>query len=197
MMRRRVERLGRMGLQAAYWGLEDTANCPIVFASRHGDVSRSITLLRQLAQGEALSPTAFSMSVHNALGALFSIARNDTTAYTAVAAGEETAEAAFCEALGLLADGENTVLVVYYDEPLSEPFNAFSTPSEFPHAWSCRLRRAQTGGYSLHTAVTGEHVDEMPKQWPADLLALRFLLSNETAYTHTLGSRTWHWQRHA
>jgi len=195
MMRRRVERLGRMGLQAAYWGLQDS-KCPIVFASRHGDVSRSIALLRQLANGEALSPTAFSMSVHNAMGALFSIARNDTTCYTAISAGVETIEAAFCEAMALLVDGEDAVLVVYYEEPLVEPFAGFGEAGEFPHAWSCRLSRAASGGYSLASVVSNES-GGMPAELPPDLMALRFLLSGTSSYTHVAGPRTWQWRRHA
>ncbi|GAB3246051.1 beta-ketoacyl synthase chain length factor [Chitinimonas naiadis] len=194
MMRRRVERLGRVALQAAYWGLGDEPACPVVFASRYGDVTRSVELLRQLAQAEGLSPTAFSMSVHNAIGALFSIARADTTSYSALAAGAETVEAAFTEALGLLADGADTVLLVYYDEPLPELFEAFSESLSFPRAWACRLRRVSQGGISLSAgSVTS---DVRPVVLPADLAALQFLLSDAHAHTHTAGARQWHWQRH-
>jgi hypothetical protein len=37
----------------------------------------------------------------NAISALFSIARKDSASYTAIAAGDETIEAAFTEAIGL------------------------------------------------------------------------------------------------
>lgn len=195
MMRRRVERLGRIALQAAYWGQQDAAPCPIVFASRHGDSVRTVQLLRQLAGGEGLSPTAFSMSVHNAIGALFSIARQDQTSYTAVAQGEETTEAAFVEALGLLASGEPAVLVVCYDEPLPEPFDGFNRADEFPRAWACRLSSAQMGGLSLEALpAQGEG---KPTEIPPDLAVLSFLLSNEVVLEHTVGTRTWRWQRHA
>lgn len=201
MMRRRVERLGRIALQAAYWGLDGReadgapGDCPLVFASRYGDIARSVELLRQLAAGEALSPTAFSLSVHNAIGALFSIARSDTAAYTAVAAGAETAEAAFTEALGLLADGAPAVLVVCYDEPLPPLYRSFAEHVDFPRAWACRLVRAEQGGFSLTTAPgdgTAARGD-----WPADLAALRFLLSGDERYVHHAGTRQWHWARHA
>jgi len=195
MMRRRLERLGRIALQAAYWGQDDAAPCPIVFASRHGDSVRTVALLRQLAAEDGLSPTAFSLSVHNAIGALFSIARQDPTSYTAVALGEETAEAAFTEALGLLADGEPCVLVVCYDEPLPEPFDGFNRSDEFPRAWACRLSRAQAGGLSLETLPA--QAEARATDLPPDLTVLRFLLSTETTLEHTVGARTWRWQRHA
>src|SRR5206468_1426631 len=122
MIRRRVERLGRVALQAVYRVQGDTPPCPVVLASRRGDVRRSVQLLSQLAAGETLSPAAFSMSVHNAIGALYSIATKQIGPYTAIAAGEETVEAAFIEALGQLADGEAAVLIVHYDEPLPPPY---------------------------------------------------------------------------
>ena len=197
MMRRRVERLGRMALQTAYWGIGDTTSCSIVFASRYGDVSRSVELLRYLAANEPLSPTSFSMSVHNAIGALFSIARGDTSAHAAIAAGSETVEAAFTEALGLLSDGAEAVLVVYYEEPLPEPHTKFSEQQDFPRAWACRLRRSETAGITLRartsTCATASHD---ANSIPTDLAALRFLLSQDTHYDHLAGSRTWHWQRH-
>ncbi|WP_308447380.1 beta-ketoacyl synthase chain length factor [Parachitinimonas caeni] len=197
MMRRRVERLGRIALQASYWGLAEQPSCPVVFASRFGDISRSVDLLQQLAQGETLSPTAFSMSVHNAIGALFSIARADPTSYTAIAAGEETVEAAFTEAIGQLADGAEAVLVVYYDEPLPAPHQHFlpNLPDNFPRAWACRLEHAASGGISLECAP---HTDATPPaSRTADIEILHFLLSESTAHLHIAGKRQWRWQKHA
>lgn len=193
MMRRRVDRLGRMALQTAYWGMADSPSCPVVFASRYGDISRSVGMLRQLAEKEPMSPTSFSMSVHNAIGALFSISRDDVNAYTAIAAGEETVEAAFTEALGLLADGENAVLVVYYEEPLPELFAHFSEQPDFPRAWACRLIRSEFEGITLLSRKSSEESTKV--SLPPDMLALRFLISNDIAYEHKVGTKTWTWQR--
>lgn len=195
MMRRRVERLGKVALQAAYWAQGEAEPCPHVFASRFGDVTRSVELLRQLAAGEGLSPTAFSMSVHNAIGALFSIARADTGACTAVAAGAETVEAAFMEALGLLADGAPAVLVVYYDEPLPTPYSDFAEYLDFPRAWACRLSRCESGGISLQPGLLAGAAE--PATLPDDLAALRFLLGQAPAWQHDVAGRSWRWVRHA
>ena len=73
MMRRRVDRLGRIALQASYQAHVDAPDAPVLFASRYGDLGRSVELLTQLARSEPLSPTSFSLSVHNAIGALYSI----------------------------------------------------------------------------------------------------------------------------
>ncbi|WP_233166512.1 beta-ketoacyl synthase chain length factor [Archangium sp. Cb G35] len=199
MMRRRVERLGRFALQAAYGCQGDSPSVPVIFASRFGDISRSVDLLRQLAHSVPLSPTSFSLSVHNAIGALYSIARGDTSAYTAIAAGEETVEAAFTEASALLADGARDVLVVIYDEPLPGPLGHASGQMDFPRAWACWLRAGdEAPGYSL-TCHPAKDTRDAPSSdgLPEDLTVLRFLVSGEARLDHKVGTRCWRWQRHA
>ena len=202
MMRRRIDRLGRMALQVAYWcQAPATANDPapaLVFASRYGDVARSVGLLGQLASAEPLSPIGFSMSVHNAIAALYSIVRADTQSYSTVAAGAETIHAAVTEALGLLADGHAQVLLVYYDEPLPAPFAHFGATEDFARAWACRLSLAQAGdGELLQLQVEPSAPDQARAHCglPPDLEVLRFLLSHTPELQQCLGARTWRWQR--
>ena len=50
MQRRRIERLGRMAVQTAFWCQRaEESGVPLIFASRHGDVARSMELLEALA----------------------------------------------------------------------------------------------------------------------------------------------------
>ncbi|WP_255989093.1 beta-ketoacyl synthase chain length factor [Chitinolyticbacter albus] len=192
MMRRRAERLGRAALQVAYWCQGDTPPDAVIFASRYGEINRSIDLLDQLAAQQPLSPASFSMSVHNAVGALYSIARGDTANYLAVAAGEDTVASAFVEATALLADGANEVLVVAYEGPLPERYQRFAgAQAQFPWAWSCRLAAAACGGISLQRTAAP---DDTPCDLPGDLAILRFLVSEGPTQ---LRQRNWQWQRHA
>ena len=207
MMRRRVDRLGRIALQASYQAHVDAPDAPVLFASRYGDLGRSVELLTQLARSEPLSPTSFSLSVHNAIGALYSIARGDASSYSAIAAGEETVEAAFTEACGLLADGVPRVMVVLYDEPVPAPWQHFSESLEFPRAWACLLA-ASTGADAIHLgchagarAVATPEAPETPEPGglPADLRALRFLVTGAaraSRWEHPVGARHWRWERH-
>ncbi|MBN8226623.1 beta-ketoacyl synthase chain length factor [Corallococcus macrosporus] len=201
MMRRRVDRLGRIALQTAYDAHVDAPDAPVLFASRYGDLARSVELLTQLARSEPLSPTSFSLSVHNAIGALYSIARGDTSSYSAIAAGEETVEAAFTEACGLLSDGVPRVMVVVYDEPVPTPWEHFSRDVAFPHAWACLLS-ASTGPDAIHLGCATTPSDapvtrQEPDALPADLRALRFLVSGASRWEHAAGARRWRWERHA
>ncbi|AXQ31706.1 3-oxoacyl-ACP synthase [Solimonas sp. K1W22B-7] len=191
MARRRLDRLGRMALQVAYRVQADrAAGCPIVYASRHGSVHSSVDMLAALAAHEPLSPTVFSMSVHNAVGALYSIARGDTAPYTAVAAGRSTVEAAFVEAAGLMADGAPEVMVVVYDEPLPTVFASFGDEPEAPYAWACRL-----GPGVLRLQWQADAVEASREDLPHGLAVLRFLIGGAAQLDFSDGQRSWQWCR--
>lgn len=189
MQRRRMDRLGRVALQAAYWGLADAPVSHLVFASRYGDMQRSVELLEQLASGDGLSPTAFSLSVHNAIAALFSITRNDPSVYTAVSAGRETAAAGLTEALTLLEDAAAAVLLVVYDEPLPEAYASFHDDIAFPRAWACRLTADASGARIALTAAPA--TPQPPAALPPDLALLAFLSGTCDHWQQQEPLRTW------
>mgnify|MGYP000290342473 CR=1 FL=1 len=98
----------------------------IVFASRYGDVERSVAILEQISSGEDISPMNFSLSVHNAVSGLLSIAWKMTEMQSVVAAGSDTFIMGFTEALSLLnAFPKQDVLLVYIDFPLPAVFSEF------------------------------------------------------------------------
>lgn len=193
MQRRRLERLGRMALQVAWRCQPDTGEpLPMVFASRHGDISRTHDMLAGLARGEPLSPTHFGLSTHNAIAAQYSIARALTGNYLAVSAGPEAAEAAVTEALALLADGAPETLVVVYDGPTPADYAGFRDEPEAFFAWACRIAPAQPGrtGFSLEAAA-GEAAGVATETLPHGLEVLRFLLSDQAELVSPRSGRRW------
>jgi hypothetical protein len=193
MQRRRLERLGRMALQVA-WRCqpEAAADLPLVFASRHGDIARTFDMLTGLAGGEPLSPTHFGLSTHNAIAAQYSIARVLTGNYLAVSASPETPEAAITEALGLIADGADEVLVVVYDGPIPADYAAFRDEPECFFAWAWRIGgpRADLPVFALEPA--GSEPPAGVAGLPHGLEVLRFFLSGEPGLRTPLGTRCWH-----
>jgi len=198
MQRRRIERLGRMAMQAAFWcDHARSESVPVVFVSRHGDVQRSLSLLEQQARGEPLSPAGFGLSVHNAVAALHSIAQGYRDNYLALAASKAGVEAALIEAAGLLADGANEVQVVVYETCLPPAYAPFLDEPDPPHAWSCRVRVVDAGA----GITIGWRADEMRERGasgalPASLEALRFLLSDDPGHEHIADGLRWEWRRH-
>ncbi|MBP0591449.1 beta-ketoacyl synthase chain length factor [Paraburkholderia sp. LEh10] len=118
MVRRRLSTLSRVALKVAHDCAADLPSVRIVFASRHGELRRTTDILRSISAGEPVSPTAFSLSVLNAMTGVFGIARGDRTAASAVSAGAETLGYALLEAHAQYAtDTSIPVLLVYADEP--------------------------------------------------------------------------------
>ncbi|AZQ51606.1 beta-ketoacyl synthase chain length factor [Burkholderia cenocepacia] len=118
MVRRRLSRLSRLALQVAYdcAGTENPVR--VVFASRHGELVRTTGILADIGAAEPVSPTAFSLSVLNAVTGIFGIARRDRSAATAVAAGHETLGYALLEAYSQYETSPaSPVLLVYAHEP--------------------------------------------------------------------------------
>lgn len=207
MQRRRIERLGRLAIQVACWCEQpgEEAQVPMVFASRHGDVMRSIELLQALVAGEPLSPTAFGLSVHNAVAALYSIARRNRANYQAIAAGEATVEAALVEACALLAEGAPEVRVVVYDSQLPDVYAGFRQQPDPYYAWCWRVIPAREDGdaawqLAWEPSTTAAALPEPARArdaLPHGLALMRFLLAPAPA-TLALqdGPLCWRWTRH-
>lgn len=190
MARRRVEKLGRPAFQAAQWCQGEARGLPLIFASRHGDPGRGAELLISLAKGEPLSPTSFALSVHNAVGAQYSIIRGDTANVSALSNGLFTVEAAVIEAVTLVGDGHPEVMVVVYDAgPPALYASHYDEPAaDFAFAW--RITKGQS--FSLETA----DVPPSPSLvLPHGLSVLRFFLGDDASYARGDALAGWKWTR--
>ncbi len=216
MTRRRLSPLGRTAVQAAWWcqdAVDTTGDapggtgCPVIFASRYGDVQRTLQLQDELASGQALSPTAFGLSVHNAISAQYSIARGDRGNYIAIAAGAASAAAGLLEAGSLLADGAREVLLVCHEEGVPAPYDRYVDPAESTDpsmAWAWAWRIAATDAsdaqftLTLGDADAGTATSAAPTAAPAlpfGLDLLRFVLSGEPHWSRDIDGQSWTLQR--
>ncbi|NUA28055.1 beta-ketoacyl synthase chain length factor [Cupriavidus basilensis] len=197
MLRRRITALGRAALHPAYACQLGVDGIPVIFASRHGDTLRPLQMLGDLADGEPLSPTAFGLSVHNAIGALYSIDRGDPGNLQALAAGRDTVEAAVVEACGLLADGAREVLLVHYEAPLPEAYAVFADEPACLFGWAWRVGMPQAGQPVFSLEVVGEALPAAAGvPLPHGLEVLRFMLSGDSELRYTGERAGWRWQRH-
>ena len=196
MLRRRAGLLGRMALEVAYACIGQAQGVPTVFCSRHGEVVRSVDLLRELARGEPLSPTAFGLAVHNASAGLFAIARTDRANHVALAAGSATFEHAVIEACGQLADGAPMVLIVACDMALPAPFEAFQDCDEQPFAFAWAIVPAPADMPVLRLAWQASRAaDTSMQRLPGGLDVLRFQLSGDRTLVREAAGNRWTWSR--
>ena len=102
----------------------------IVFASRYGEANSTVELLESLAKNEPSSPMAFSRSVHNFSIGLNSIATQNCSANTAIAAMEDTFYAGLSESLVKLYSAEADRILYVFAEDINNP--VFSNFYEIP-----------------------------------------------------------------
>jgi len=118
LQRRRLSRLARGFFHCAK-RVSPVGDVRLVFASRHGEAERTLAILQDLAAQAEVSPTLFSMSVHNAVPGLWSILEGNRAPISAVAAGPETFGWGLVEALAAFrAEPSAPVLYVYADDRL-------------------------------------------------------------------------------
>jgi hypothetical protein len=142
LLRRRLGRSVRMALQVAHECLQNRGPTRAVFASRHGDLHRTVRMLGNLNQRQPPSPTDFSLSVHNTAAGIYSILRGDASPTVAVGAGEESFGYGLLEAgMQWRLDPSREVLLVYADEPAPVEYRSFVAGTEVPHALALLLSR--------------------------------------------------------
>jgi hypothetical protein len=199
MQRRRLPLLGRAAAQSAWRCHSPDPATPVVLASGYGDAQRCLQLLREFAATGAASPSDFTLSVHNAIGAMYSIARADGAAYTSIAAGAASAAAGVLEAAALLADGAPRVLLVCYDAPLPGEYAHFTREASCPYAWAWSVRAAQAGEPHLALAWTAQDAKagEAEPDLPFGLRALHFAISGQPQAQLSVDGTCWTWSRHA
>ena len=115
-----------------------------------------------MQKGEEVSPTAFSLSVHNAISGLFSIAYGCHQEITVIAPGQDGIAPAFIEALGLLQERHaDEVLIVLYDEPLSDFYPSLPFALNAPAICALALKVSLTGsGLPLQFNRSSAHRDD-------------------------------------
>ena len=212
MLRRRAGSVGRMALEVAYRCLQGRSGVATVFCSRHGECARSVELLQDLVRELPLSPTSFSLSVHNATAGLLSIARRDQASHSALSAGNSGVEHAVIEACGLLADGAPEVLLVVYDGLLPDEFSEFKDCEDQPFAWAWLIQptiksdadtifltwesAADHNAHSGHSVedndVTNLAIAKVPQ--PAGLDILAFQLRQDHELIRLVDNRRWSWR---
>ena len=189
LQRRRLSPLARAFCHCAQ-RISPEGDVRLVFASRHGEADRTLGILRDLAAGNEVSPTLFSLSVHNAVPGLWSILKGNRAAACALAAGPETFGWGLVEAVAALQAGAAPVLFVYADDRLPEPWVG-PAPAGFPHAVAMllgepaarrlRLDRAPLAGPAVEPAL------------PQSIHCLR-ALAGGPAETWTGPDAAWTWQ---
>jgi hypothetical protein len=167
-LRRRTSLLIRMVAEVAAQAAEQAGvslgAIPVVVGSAYGELTTTMEMLHELAAERLVSPFRFHNSVHNTASAYLSIAHENRSLATSVAAGNDTAAMILLDALTLLADRGGDVLVVIADEPLPESLtSARSSATTTPVSAAAILRARPTERAAL------EGLERIALAWLGDL----------------------------
>ncbi|MGH8073466.1 MAG: beta-ketoacyl synthase chain length factor [Lysobacter sp.] len=116
-----------VALAACHAAGRDPKTLPSVFASTHGELSITDYMCSTLAaQPEAVSPTRFHNSVHNAAAGYWTIGAGAMQPATAISAFDASFAQGLLETLTQLATGSEAVLLVGYDATTVGPLETVS-----------------------------------------------------------------------
>ena len=153
IVRRRMSSLSKLAVQNALMLAAGEELDYIIFSSRHGELTRTATLLKDILAGEDASPTAFSQSVHNTAASHYTIISKKPVPVTSIGAGEKSLAGALTEAGVYLAlHPSHRVLLVDFDEPLPEPYDMLVQTSHPGYALGLLL----TGGDTVQLSMNQE-----------------------------------------
>jgi hypothetical protein len=196
ILRRRISIIGQRAFRASY-ALSEQQTARFVFCSRYGESDRTLRILHSLAIEEPISPADFSLSVHNALAGLLSIAWGNTAGHTAISAGADSFGYGLLEAIACLKEGSgDPVMLVYFDDLAPQPYDEVADGAESCVALAMLLKPPRNESHEF--ALSMEPRNRAAKSQSASAQALdfiRFMLSNERE-KRSMGERAqWCWQR--
>lgn len=175
----------------------NSAETPIIYVSQQGELSQTLAIIRSFV-GE-VSPMKFSLSVHNAIAGLLSVAHKNTQSYQAIDSLSGGIETAIIEAYCLLSQ-HDSVSIVYFDEDLPQEFSALydeaETPTETPKATVLALTIAKGEDLHLEKQVSEAQDYALKTDYLAVANIADFLQSPaQDALDNRYNACTWRWER--
>lgn len=195
LKRRRLSDSARLFFEAAWNLTADGENLPVVYASANSEINRSFVLWESLLKEGDISPTSFSLSVHNALVGQWSEMRQVKSETTAITACQDNLETALLEAYLMLNDGAEKVLVVVAEDPLNYQYNVDPVYRQpFAYALALVVEKGQQYQLKLYPQAV-ENIEESANRDNALTFVQQHHLSNVAWQTAASRNGVWKWQK--
>lgn len=175
--------------------IDDIEHLPTVFSTRHGDLPKTIDLLKGVATKEDLSPTQFALSVHNAVSGQFGIYYKNQQPSNVVSAGKDTFAMGLIDAVCRLSSSvHDSILLIHADMPLPEEYMPFADEAQLAH---CVVIKLSKGGSGTRLNIEAKQEDGSQAgagAVPQAIEAVRMLSDGDIINT-TNGNGAWVIQR--
>ncbi|MBR2839343.1 MAG: beta-ketoacyl synthase chain length factor [Kiritimatiellae bacterium] len=170
LVRRRLSPLQRLFFALAR-GAGAEGGDAVTFATRDGEDTLTRRIVADFQADGAVSPHRFSTSVYNAAPGLWSVFAGNRTAYTAVAAGDDTLECALLEALG---GGPGPAMLVYAEET-GGGYGAAARFADAPGARRIEVFGARPGGGPIGFEAWADFLAARTQELAGRWLSLRYI----------------------
>ncbi len=192
MAARRLDKGTRLALEVSLSLLEGRKADALVFSSRHGELPKSEKLLSIIQQGRDVSPTDFSMSVHNAAAGTLTIREKLCIPSASISSGADSFHSGLIEAYGQLCSGAESVLLIDFENPmppmLGDSFDHKFEP--FYYAFGCLLTKGKDISIDMEYQL-----EEEPSE-PSSLQLLRALSLRSPQFCTYGASTRFNWRCH-
>jgi hypothetical protein len=190
MQRRRLSLLAMAATAVAWHCRQKCGDMPSVFHSNHGESHYYFEMLQSMTEGEVVSPSRFSLCVHNAIAGLSSLHSNCPLPYVSLAGGTDGMFAGFLEVGGMLLE-TTQVLLVCYEQALPDAYRPYLANSDTTWAFALVLTKAGGSGRQLRLTRSvvglGDHIEPHPKQ------LIQTIMDGQGSSVCQLERSTWQW----
>ena len=202
MQRRRLSLSARAAFAVGYECLQKAtvaSEVVCVFSNAYGPTPMTANMLENIARAEPISPTSFSISVHNAIAGQFSIAHGITAPSSTIAPGRDGVGGAFIEAMGWLNKNDATeVLLCFYEEPLDPRLKPFE--EQLPTPMATGILIASEHSEAGHNVDLSREIDvcstaQNIPHWRQILSLGAFLAGEDETLTLRSGGVSYRWQK--
>lgn len=200
MVRRRLNPFGRASLATlhALYSRADGA-MPMVFASRHGDLLRTIDMLKTIAGSASISPTNFGLTVHNAVVGIAAILFKNTQPALAISAGLDTFWFGLADAVARSQATNQSHLYIFADLPTPDIYRQYADVEDLARVFACVIQAQQSGQIQVEGLARITKTIQQP-DYPTELAFLCDLARadylNEGRYGYNAASSKhydWSW----
>lgn len=190
MVARRLSSGSKLAVECGLAMLRAHSIDAVLYTSRHGELERNYRILQALATEQALSPTDFAMSVHNAAVGNLTIVAKQPIVSSSLSAGMDTFQQGLCEVMCLLQSGSKRVLMVDFDGALPEFYHSY-LPPDMP-TWAYAVALVFEAGERIQcTSIDGEKGREA--SLPQSLQFLQHVLNDDPTFVIAGDDVQWHW----
>ena len=161
-----------------------------VFLSEHGELERSHKIIEALSSNNNISPTDFSMSVHNVAAGLSTILSKQSIEVSSISAGQDGLAQALYEILVFLESGAKNVLLIAFDGAIPEFYYNYGVSHEPTYAVALLFEK----GNDWQITIDKKESENQGGKIPLPIQLVHGLFSDQKSFSLEGVNQSLHWK---